>query len=303
MSAITPPTGDDEARVLAAWRALPRLEPPAALDQCILAAARAQATGSPTADARPAASAAPGRGSRWPTLWATAAVLTLAVGVSWQLRQQHPGVATPPSPASAPTSAPDQVDDGAAAPAAGETAHRRHDTGAEAGTSSAERADDRAAAAGATITDGAPQAAARMPALRSNDSEAVGAVAVPPAAAPMPQSAPLPQTKPERPRHEAARPAATATAPPPAAAPASMLQARAREETAAAPSDSVAAPAAAFTKSASDAADPAAEAIARIRELIAANRIDAAREAAARFIIEHPDARLPDDLAWLAAPR
>ncbi len=75
----------DDKRLLEAYRALPRPEPPTALDAAVLAHARAA-----LAAARPAR-------SRWVSGLATAAVLTLAVGTGWQMREHTLGSA-PASP-------------------------------------------------------------------------------------------------------------------------------------------------------------------------------------------------------------
>lgn len=80
--------------LVAAYRRLPREEPPAAVDAAVMKQARAALRTS----ARP----------RWPTLLATAATMTLAIGLAWQLREaevrieaQRPAEVAPP-PAAAP---------------------------------------------------------------------------------------------------------------------------------------------------------------------------------------------------------
>jgi hypothetical protein len=83
---MTDPDDIDEQRLLAAYRALPRPEPSAALDAAVLAHARAVLPAARRA--RP----------RWVTGLATAAVLTLAVGTGWQLREAPLGDG-PSSPA------------------------------------------------------------------------------------------------------------------------------------------------------------------------------------------------------------
>ena len=72
---------EDEAQVLARYRKLPKPQPSAALDAAILAQARA-AVANPATVPR-----VERRRSRWPAVFATAATLALAVGVSWQIRQ------------------------------------------------------------------------------------------------------------------------------------------------------------------------------------------------------------------------
>ncbi len=64
------------------YRQLPRVEPPPALDAKILAHARAAVASSHGPSSRPRARA------RWPAAMATAAVLCLAVGLGWRLRDQ-----------------------------------------------------------------------------------------------------------------------------------------------------------------------------------------------------------------------
>jgi hypothetical protein len=84
-------------RLAALYRELPRAQPPEALDRAILAKASA-------------AVAAP-RGMRWTRSLATAAVLAVAVGIGWQLRDRGaPLRDTAPAPASAPTAPQDEAD-------------------------------------------------------------------------------------------------------------------------------------------------------------------------------------------------
>lgn len=78
---MTDPSEIDEKRLLEAYRALPRPEPPAALDAAVRAHARAA-----LATVRPAR-------SRWVAGLASAAVLTLAVGTGWQMRENTLGTA------------------------------------------------------------------------------------------------------------------------------------------------------------------------------------------------------------------
>jgi len=77
MTQITPPPSDDdlpdERELAALYARLPKVEPDPSLDAAVLASA-ARAT---PAKHRP----------RWPVALASAAVLVLAVGVAWQVRE------------------------------------------------------------------------------------------------------------------------------------------------------------------------------------------------------------------------
>jgi len=81
MNPNTPPPSDDdlpdEQELAALYARLPRAEPDTALDAAVLAAAE-RAVPSRSTPAR--------RRSRWPVALGSAAVLVLAVGVGWQLR-------------------------------------------------------------------------------------------------------------------------------------------------------------------------------------------------------------------------
>ncbi|HVI54886.1 MAG TPA: hypothetical protein VM621_07525 [Luteibacter sp.] len=80
MTQITPPPSDDdlpdEREFAALYARLPKAEPDASLDATVLAAARAMPVS---------------RRPRWPVAFASAAVLVLAVGVAWQVREGQPG--------------------------------------------------------------------------------------------------------------------------------------------------------------------------------------------------------------------
>lgn len=300
MTAKTPMHGDDETQVLAAWRALPKVEPPAALDQRILAAARAQAAGPAQAATTPAAGIQPRRRPQWPALLATAAVITLAVGVSWQLRQEHPGVATPPAPAIAPPPLLERSEQKASTSSGAEFARRQAAAETDAGPAAASA--DLATASGVAPLDAEVRTEPKAQTSTSNEAAAADVAVTATEAAPMLQSAPVPQAKREALVPQAAPPAATAASmPPPAAAPAPP--ARAADTLGSAQPASPAEPAAAGAPVVAESMDTVAAAVARIRELVAAGRIAEARDAAAEFTVDHPQARLPDDLAWLVAPR
>src|SRR6185295_2720903 len=86
-------TEERDAKVSAAYRGLGAEEPPRALDEAILAAARRQA------GAGPAALAARSGRQRWYAPLATAAVLVLAVAVTLNVQRDRPGIETPVAPA------------------------------------------------------------------------------------------------------------------------------------------------------------------------------------------------------------
>lgn len=91
MNPNKPPTNDDdlpdERELAALYARLPKSEPDSALDAAVLA----QATRGLPVRRRP----------RWPVALGSAAVLVLAVGVAWQVRDTHPeATATLPAPTS-----------------------------------------------------------------------------------------------------------------------------------------------------------------------------------------------------------
>jgi hypothetical protein len=83
MTQTTPPPSDDdlpdERELAALYARLPKVEPDASLDAAVLAAA----TRATPVRRRP----------RWPVALASAAVLVLAVGVAWQVRDMQPAPA------------------------------------------------------------------------------------------------------------------------------------------------------------------------------------------------------------------
>nr|WP_063573222.1 hypothetical protein [Luteibacter rhizovicinus] len=99
MNPTTPPPSDDdlpdEHELAALYARLPKVEPDASLDAAVLAEA-ARAT---PVNRRP----------RWPVAMASAAVLVLAVGVAWQVREQQPAPRSMP-PAAAPAAWPVAAD-------------------------------------------------------------------------------------------------------------------------------------------------------------------------------------------------
>ncbi len=89
-------TEERDPEVSAAYRGLGAQEPPRALDEAILAAARREA------GARPAPLAVRAARQRWYAPLATAAVLVLAVAVTLNMQIERPGIESPAQRASAP---------------------------------------------------------------------------------------------------------------------------------------------------------------------------------------------------------
>jgi hypothetical protein len=85
-----------DPKVSGAYRELAREEPPAALDRAISAAAR-EALG-----VRPAPLVAPAARRRWYVPLAAAAVLVLAVAITWHMQLEQPGLDGDGMPAQAP---------------------------------------------------------------------------------------------------------------------------------------------------------------------------------------------------------
>ncbi len=185
MTPITPPTSDDdlpdERELAALYARLPKVEPDASLDAAVLA----EATRALPVRRRP----------RWPVAFASAAVLVLAAGVAWQVRELPP---EQPTYASAPPSA------AAPAPAAAPVVLAKPGSGLAPATDAVARsiADESAPTPSANV--GADSSA--MPAKRAQEHR----IAAVPAAAPAP--APPPAPAPEQRRYAT-----------PAAAPSGML--------------------------------------------------------------------------------
>jgi hypothetical protein len=96
-------TEERDPKISAAYRELGAEEPPRALDDAILAAARREA------GARPASLAQRAGRQRWYAPLATAAVLVLAVALTWNMQREQPGVESPAQPAAAPPPAADRA--------------------------------------------------------------------------------------------------------------------------------------------------------------------------------------------------
>jgi Meckel syndrome type 1 protein len=218
MNQITPPPSDDdlpdERELAALYARLPKIEPDASLDAAVLA----EATRATPTSRRP----------RWPVALASAAVLVLAVGVAWQVRELQPvpsamrTAAAPPAamPASAtPPAADRRAADSIAAEAAPTPELRRSvaappasDAGA---TSNVEAASNVGAASAAKPAQRVqvhrapvPAIAAQIPAAPA--PELASAPAPEPAAAPPVPAAP---PSPPSPSQEAVMSAAPAPSP------------------------------------------------------------------------------------------
>lgn len=92
-------TEERDAKVSAAYRTLGAEEPPRALDDAILAAARSEA------GARPGPLAQRAGRQRWYAPLATAAVLVLAIAMTLNMQTERPGIESPVPQASAPPAA------------------------------------------------------------------------------------------------------------------------------------------------------------------------------------------------------
>ncbi|PTR30042.1 hypothetical protein C8J98_107177 [Luteibacter sp. OK325] len=108
MTQTTPPTSDDdlpdERELAALYARLPKVEPDASLDAAVLA----EATRAVQVSRRP----------RWPVALASAAVLVLAVGVAWQVRELQPAPSALPTASVPPPVVPAPTAPSAAMPAA-----------------------------------------------------------------------------------------------------------------------------------------------------------------------------------------
>jgi resuscitation-promoting factor RpfA len=205
-------------QLAAAYRKLPRPEPSPTLDAAILAQARA-------------ALAKPARRTRWPAWVASAAAVTLAVGLAWQVRDrtetgQPAPFAPPPAPAESAPATPPEAD----------FARQRE----EAPPLQDERRNEGFAAA--------PEAAAAKPAATEEKRELESAVAGERAREQQPEAGLAKQLGAGKDRSDAAPPRpmpvqepAPAAAPPPppapAAPPADVLESIVIDEPAVAPAE------------------------------------------------------------------
>ena len=327
---------DDNLRTR--YRELGSPEPPAALDQAILASARR--------------AVAPRASQRWAMPVSVAAVLVLAVGVTLRMQQEQPGIesavpneysAPPPAPApEPPPSAPArelQSQSPAAPPPASEPAPAAKATAPIPPASQMrQRAADDAApgpAPGAKLgAEAKVEAQAKVEAEAKVEvkkekadrnqadpkpfADAVApATTAPPMTAPPPGERPAFAEKPQRMERSAASPALGRTAPPavaaaPASPPAPVAQsepaakAESRRDLAAdndAQRGKRAAAAGAPADLAKEAADPKEKELQRIAQLRRDGRHAEADEALRIFRRDHPEYRIPDALWEQVKPR
>ena len=273
-----PLPGEDELKAL--YRSLPRNEPTPALDEAVRRAAGA-----------PLRATGPRRMARWPVAAASAAVLVLAAGLGWHMREQVPSMrqaptvsASTPAPAATRTAAMPAAADNAASgavPAAASpgplasatiTPRRTHES-------------IRSTTKPKVIASAAPaQPVAPAPALELN---AVPEPIVAPAPAPPPPPAP-------------AAPIASAPAvmpmPAPAETPIGGHRAMTMKAIAAPPMPVAPAPMPAIDPTAVNPSDTPAQELDKIRLLLTQQRRDEALRRLAAFQRAHPEVTLPDDL-------
>ena len=290
--------GEDELGAL--YRKLPRKEPGPALDAAVLRAA-AQAI---RADQPAAASAHAPKRPRWPIALGSAAVLVLAAGLGWRMRDMP--ASTPPVQAGAVTvqeTAKPAAPAVAAAPAATD---RVQGYVADAASPPPAQAPERMASAKARQAEAAmakraaPAASIALNAPLQEPSANTAAPAAAPVAADQAAAAELRSFAPKQAErliggHPAEMPRTEAQSiEPPATAGQAVEAAPGMLATPAPP------PAAGTARNPHD--TPAQE-LDKIRQLLAAHRRDEARQRLADFHRDRPDYPLPDDLrAQLLTP-
>lgn len=276
--------------------------PPAAVDEAVLAAARAAIQPSATDDH--AAAATPVRGtarprSRLPAVFGLAASLVFAVGIAWQLKPDAPPPAAP-VPAAAEAAA-----DATPAPSA--------DANAAAATAEV--------AAPASAEPATPTAAEKPQAARTVSAPKTAPVPLPPPAPPValrteapaspaPMAAPMAAPSPSDARVDADEAAALDKV----VTGSRISQSRERTQAKGAPGvmrRAAPAPATAYGALSADAITVAVDADAalprrqwlkRIRERRAEGDVDTARASLERYLQQYPEARIPRDLRELLDP-
>ena len=272
-------TEERDAKVSAAYRGLGAEEPPRALDEAILAAARRDA------DARPALLAARADRLRWYAPLATAAVLVLAVAVTLNMQTERPGIesAVPRTSAPPPAAARD-------AAKAREKENREIAKLEVADAASAEKAPI------ARRKTAAPAVAADTRVARSKDDAPAAAPAAPPAASePKPFMAERPAVTGSVSSEAARNVAPSAAGPLSQSAPAEALAKRA-ESADRADRGAASAPAAAPARMQQKVADTPERELERIAELRAQGRHEDADKALAEFRKRNPDYKIPEPM-------
>jgi hypothetical protein len=273
-----PLPGEDELKAL--YRSLPRNEPTLALDEAVRRAAAA-----------PFHTSSPRRMTHWPVAAASAAVLVLAAGLGWHMRDQVPAMQQAPAPAPAPG-----VSASTPTPAATEAPTIRI-------------ADDDASRLSVpAAAPAAPAAAATIAPHRTHESirSAIRPkVVVPAAPAPAREMSATPEpvmapTQAPPPPPAPAAPIAAAPAympmPAPAETPIGGHRAMTMKAVAAPPMPVTPAPMPAIDPTAASPTDSPAQELDKIRLLLTQQRRDEALQRLAAFQRAHPEVTLPDDL-------
>ncbi|MET4572483.1 hypothetical protein ABIA68_001317 [Stenotrophomonas rhizophila] len=278
--------------------------PPAAVDDAVLAAARAAVRPAAAADA-PAA-AAPMRSatrprSRLPAVFGLAASLVFAVGIAWQLKPEAPPPAAPvPAAAEATADAPAGAD--AAAAVTAEAAAPMRAEPAPSAAAAKPRAARAAPAPNAVPAPLPPPPPAPPVALRAEAPAPPGPMAAPMAAPSPPdasvqadQATALDRVVVTSSRVDESRERAQAKGAP-------GVMRRAAPTPAAAPGYSALSASAITVAVDADAALPRRQWIKRIRERRDDRDLDTARASLERYLQQYPEARIPEDLRELLDP-
>ncbi|MCC7633591.1 hypothetical protein [Stenotrophomonas rhizophila] len=309
MNRIEPLTAEERELARLLGRATP-VAPPAALDDAVLAAARAAVQAPPAASIVPAAAVASGKRSarprsRLPAALGLAASVVFAVGIAWQLKPEPPQVpaleATAPAPTTAPSPAPavetaEDVDAADRAPAAARARPQAAQAPvAEALPAPAPVAAPVAPPAAAPLARQAPPRPAPLPAPMAAPPAPVQADAMDSMAAPAHDQVELTAAQAAadtaRLKHAEAAPAASGQA----ARTASTMR---RAEASVAPQGMLSSHAVEAAVAA-DAALPRKQWLKRIRERRDAGDVDTARASLERYLQHHPEVRVPHDLRQL----